>query len=82
MQKVDINGKLSSARALNISVLQGNILGPILFLCYINDHSLCTFLITSMCADDTDCADTDKDLNVVIARANSEIKKDCDMVQD
>ncbi len=52
-QRVDINGSVSSSRALNISVLQGSILGPILFLCYINDLHLCTSLFTSMFADDT-----------------------------
>jgi Reverse transcriptase (RNA-dependent DNA polymerase) len=34
-QCVDINGCLSVPRSINISVLQGSILGPILFLCYI-----------------------------------------------
>ncbi len=46
-QKVDINSNLSSSRALDISVLQGSILGPILFLCYINDLHLYTSLFTT-----------------------------------
>jgi len=52
LQKVDINGSLSTAKSLDISVLQGSILGPILFLCYINDLHLCTTLYTTMFADD------------------------------
>jgi hypothetical protein len=74
-QRVDINGNLSSSRALDISVLQGSILGPILFLCYINDLHLCTSLFTSMFADDTACADADSDLHSLITRANCELKK-------
>ncbi len=34
---VDINGSFSNPCSLDISVIQGSILGPILFLCYIND---------------------------------------------
>jgi hypothetical protein len=74
-QKVDINGSLSSSRPLDISVLQGSILGPILFLCYINDLHFYTSLFTTMFADDTACADSDSDLNTLIIRANTEIKK-------
>jgi len=74
-QKVDINGNLSSSRSLDISVLQGSILGPILFLCYINDLYLHTTLFTTMFADDTACADADSDLNSLISRANMELKK-------
>ena len=33
-QKVDINGHFSGEKLINISVLQGSILGPTLFLCY------------------------------------------------
>jgi hypothetical protein len=74
-QRVDINGSISSSRALNISVLQGSILGPILFLCYINDLYLYTSLFTCMFADDTACADSDADLDSLFTRANSELKK-------
>ena len=38
-QQVDINGNISTPQFINISVLQGSILGPILFLCY------CTLMI-------------------------------------
>ncbi len=37
VQKVDIDGHLSSEKIFNISVIQGSILGLILFLIYIND---------------------------------------------
>ena len=45
-QRVDINGHLSHEKFINISVLQGSILGPTLFLCYINDLFTVTKLAT------------------------------------
>jgi hypothetical protein len=43
-QRVDINGRYSSDMQINISVMQGTILGQILFLCYINDIHTATKL--------------------------------------
>jgi hypothetical protein len=37
-QKVEVNSTLSDSKELNMSVFQGTCLGPILFLCFINDH--------------------------------------------
>ena len=50
-QFVEINGKRSNLLPIDMSVLQGSILGPILFLCYINDLRNETNLNMLMFAD-------------------------------
>jgi retron-type reverse transcriptase len=42
MQCVDIDGTLSDFKKIIMSVFQGSSLGPILFLCFINDIYNCT----------------------------------------
>jgi hypothetical protein len=74
-QKVDINGQLSDERGIEISIMQGSILGPILFLCYINDLHTVTTLLTLMFADDTFCLKSGHNLNELITHLNSEINK-------
>ena len=69
-----INGNKSDEKPLDISVLQGSILGPTLFLCFINDH-LSTWLLTLLFADDTVVLDSDTDLNLLITRVNLELQK-------
>ncbi len=59
-QYVDINGTKSEALSLEISVIQGSILGPILFLCYINDFFSATTLFSLLFADDTICLGSGK----------------------
>lgn len=75
IQKVDINGKLSDEATINISVLQGTTLGPILFLCYINDIFTTTSLATFLFADDTSCLAKHKNLKELITFVNTEIQK-------
>jgi hypothetical protein len=74
-QTVDLNGCISSELIIDISVIQGSILGPILFLCFINDLYNCTNLFTLLFADDTAGLKSGSDLNELIREVNCEIKK-------
>jgi hypothetical protein len=74
-QYVDINGIKSESLSLEISVIQGSILGPILFLCYINDFYSATALFSVLFADDTICLGNGKNLNDLTAFVNAELKK-------
>jgi hypothetical protein len=75
IQKVDINGNLSSEKVFNISVIQGSILGPILFLIYINDLYTCSELLTLMFADDTAGLASHTNIDVLTTFVNAELKK-------
>jgi Reverse transcriptase (RNA-dependent DNA polymerase) len=74
-QKVEINGKLSYVNNINISIMQGSILGPILFRCFINDLQCCTELLTLLFPDDTACLIAGPDIKEVIRKANTELQK-------
>jgi sarcosine oxidase/L-pipecolate oxidase len=74
-QIVDINGCHSRLKNILISILQGSILGPILFLCFINDLHHVTSLLTLMFADDTFSLESGNDLNTLILNVNLEINK-------
>jgi hypothetical protein len=74
-QRVDINGQLSESRNLDISVIQGSILGPILFLCYINDFWTATNLFSALFADDTTCCGKGKNLSELVLFVNTELQK-------
>jgi hypothetical protein len=74
-QYVDINGTKSDALNLEISVIQGSILGPILFLCYVNDFYSATTLFSVLFADDTIGLGNGKNLNELTSYVNGELKK-------
>jgi hypothetical protein len=74
-QCVDIDGNLSEVLNLTISILQGSILGPILFLCFINDLPNCTELFSLLFADDTAALTSGPELQPVLDKANSELQK-------
>jgi hypothetical protein len=52
-QFVNIGGNHSSEQNILTCILQGSILGPLLFLCYINDLFQVSKALTLMFADDT-----------------------------
>ena len=74
-QCVDINGEVSEEKILDISVIQGSILGTILFLCYINDFFKCTTLFTILFADDSTCLAKSKNQAELITYVNIELQK-------
>jgi hypothetical protein len=74
-QYVDLNGVKSDALSIDISVIQGSILGPILFLCYINDFYSATTLFSVLFADDTIGLGKGKKHDELTAYVNFELKK-------
>ncbi len=74
-QIVDLNGTHSEIMDLDISVLQGSILGPILFLCFINDLWTVSNLLMLMFADDTSALKSGKNLTSLIQEVNIELNK-------
>jgi hypothetical protein len=55
--------------------MQGSVLGPLLFLCFINDLGSVSELYKLLFADDTCALHSDKNFNDLISFANSEIQK-------
>ncbi|MFN9906326.1 MAG: reverse transcriptase domain-containing protein, partial [bacterium] len=74
-QFVDIDGEKSDALPIDISVIQGSILGPILFLCYINDFYAATSLFSVLFADDTTGLGKGKNLRDLTLYMNCELQK-------
>jgi hypothetical protein len=76
-QFVSIDGHNSILLQILTGVPQGSILGPLLFLIYINDLPGCSEFLSKLFADDTALLLCDDDLDSLIVKANLEFQKVC-----
>ena len=75
-QYVTYNGTESSKRAIKCGVPQGSILGPLLFLIYINDLSkVCNYMMPLLFADDTNLFASGLDVNKVQQEVEIELNQ-------
>ena len=75
-QRCFVNGHLSQKVSVRCGVPQGSILGPLLFLIFINDLPNCFDTAkTTMYADDTTLAFCANDTNSLESQINSELKQ-------
>jgi len=74
-QFVSISGLNSTLLEILIGVPQGSILGPLLFLIYINDLPQCTLLKILLFADDTTILASGSDLDGLYELVNEELYK-------
>ena len=74
-QFVKVNGSTSSLMNILFGVPQGSILGPLLFLIFINDLPESTSLFVKLFADDTFLCAQNKSFSVLESEVNSELDK-------
>ena len=70
-----MNDSTSNKLEVKCGVLQGSILGPILFSLYVNDLPKISELNVRLFADDTVLIMSDRDLQNLNKTANAEVKK-------
>jgi hypothetical protein len=74
-QYVSIGSSASSLLRIKIGVPQGSILGPLLFIIYINDLLKASSMLNFLFADDTTLLSSHNDLDFLIDFVNNEFQK-------
>ena len=74
-QYMKLDENISSCQSLKCAVPQGSILGPILFLIYVNDICNCSSLNILSFADDTTVTVSSSNINDMFLTMNSELEK-------
>ena len=74
-QRVVLNGKTSNWENIHAGVPQGSILGPLLFLIYINDLAENLYSNPKLFANDTSLFSVVRDLNTSAIEINNDLKK-------
>jgi hypothetical protein len=74
-QFVPVNGTSSNSLSILLGVPQGSILGPLLFLIYINDLPICSKLCSFLFADDTTLLVSNSNLAQLFSFVNQEFRK-------
>ena len=74
-QRVVLNGQVSTWTSVNAGVQQGSILGPLLFLIYINNLSDNLSSNVKLFADDTSSFSVIHDTNISAGERNEDLKK-------
>ena len=74
-QRAVLNGPVSQWTNIEAGVPQGSILGPLLFLIYINDLSDDLLTNAKLFADDTSLFSVVRDINTTVAHLNNDLRK-------
>ena len=78
-QYVTYNGEESSKKGINCGVPQGSILGPLLFIIYLNDLSnVCQHMMSLLFADDTNLFQSGKD----VIQLQQEVEADLNRISE
>ena len=74
-QGVALNGQVTQWTSIEVGVSQGSILGPLLFLIYINDLSDDLPTNAKLFADDTSFFFVVRDINISVTHLNDDLRK-------
>ncbi len=74
-QKVFVGSAVSDEKHINAGVPQGSVLGPLLFLIYVNDIAVSFLSLTRLFADDSSLATSTSDINQMEVILNEDLNR-------